>query len=102
MTKEERLNKFFSLEKGNKEKYDEIENDFVDINEDLFRKKVYPNLYENVEDMTFLGVVHENEKFIFYYLMFDNKMIVMKTLQDGTTKEDYKRYQEQVMELGRS
>ena len=101
-TLNERLNEYFTLGEKYKADYDMIKEKFIDINLDLFINKVYPNLYENVEDMTFLGMVYENEQFMFYYLMYDNKMIVMKTLQGETIKEDYKRYQEQLMELGRS
>jgi len=102
MSKIERLNSFFSIEKGNKEKYDEIKENFIDMNEDLFQKKVYPDLNKGVENGTFLGMQISNEIFHFYFLNEDNTKIVIKSLQGGNTKEDYKRYQEQVMELGRS
>jgi len=101
-TLNERLNQYFTLGAEHKSDYDMVKNDFIDIKLDLFINKVYPNLYENVEDMTFLGMKHKNDIFTFYYLNEENTKIMMKSLTGGNTKEDYKRYQEQVMELGRS
>lgn len=98
----EKLNKYFLKDEKNFDDYQKISNNFVVITKDLFIKKVYPDFYENVEESTFLGMKFENKRFEFYFLNKENTKIEVKILSGGNSLEDYKRYQEQVNELGRS
>jgi len=102
MNLEEKLEIFFSKDVKNQNLYNEKKKDFIDIKLDLFVNKVYPKLYEGIENGTFLGMHYKNKIFTFFYLNEDNTDIVSKSLTGGNTEEDYKRYQEQLMELGRS
>ena len=99
-TLNERLEYYFSLNPKSKLDYDRISRNFLSVNLELFQKKIYPDLLTDKEKMTFLGVTKTDNVFTFYYLLFDNKMLVTKNL--SVVEEDYKRYQEQLMEVGRS
>jgi len=99
-TLNERLEYYFSLNPKSKLDYDRISANFLSLNLDIFQKKIYPDLLSDKEKMTLLGITKTDNIFTFYYLLYDNKMLITKNL--SVNEEDYKRYQEQVMELGRS